>query len=68
MLNFLLPGTKSAIHRHTDTSELVVCIYGSAFERFHDKQGNGSDESGSDFFRHLQLTCIHYTTIPKRVF
>ena len=34
MLNVLLPGTKSAIHRHTDTSEVVVCIYGSAIERF----------------------------------
>lgn len=27
MLNVLLPGTKSAIHHHTDTSEVVVCIY-----------------------------------------
>mgnify|MGYP001108286302 CR=1 FL=1 len=34
MLNVLLPGTKSAIHRHTDTSEVVVCIYGSAKNDF----------------------------------
>lgn len=27
MLNVLLPGTKSAIHRHSDTSEVVVCVY-----------------------------------------
>ena len=40
MLNVLLPGTKSAIHRHTDTSEVVVCIYGSAIERFYDDEGN----------------------------
>lgn len=39
MLNVLLPRTKSAIPRHKDTSE-VVCIYGSAFERFYDDQGN----------------------------
>ena len=43
MLNFLLPGTKSAILRHTDTSEVVVCIYGSAIERFYDKQDNGTE-------------------------
>ena len=30
MMNVLLPGTKSAIHRHSITSEVVVCIYGSA--------------------------------------
>lgn len=40
MLNVLLPGTKSAIHRHMDTSEVVVCIYGSAIERFYDDDGN----------------------------
>lgn len=38
MLNVLLPETKSAIHRHTDTSEVVVCIYGSAIEPFYDEQ------------------------------
>ena len=43
MLNFLLPGTKSAILRHTNTSEVVVFIYGSAIERFYDKQGNGTE-------------------------
>lgn len=43
MLNVLLQGTKSAIHRHTDTSEVVVCIYGSAIERFYDEQGNETE-------------------------
>lgn len=39
MLNVLLPGTKTPIHRHTETSEVVVCIYGSAIERFYDADG-----------------------------
>ena len=43
MLDVLLPGTKSAIHRHTDTSEVVVCIYGSAIERFYNEQGNETE-------------------------
>lgn len=55
MLNVLLPGTKSAIHRHTNTSEVVEYIHGSAIGSFYDKQGNetemlamktGSDTSG----------------------
>lgn len=43
MLDVLLPGTKSSIHRHTDTSEVVVCIYGSAIERFYNEQGNETE-------------------------
>lgn len=43
MLNVLLPGTKSAIHRHSNTSEVVICIYGSAIERFYDDQGNETE-------------------------
>ena len=43
MLNVLLSGTKSAIYHHTDTSEVVVCIYVSAIERFYDEQGNDSE-------------------------
>ena len=34
---------KSAIPRHTDTTEVVVCFYPSAIERFHDKQGNETE-------------------------
>lgn len=52
MLNVLLPGTKSAIHRHLETSEVVVCIYGSAIEKFYDDQGNETEmvimRAGSD--------------------
>ena len=52
LLNVLLPGTKSAIHRHKDTSEVVVCIYGSAIERFYDDEGNETEmvvmTAGSD--------------------
>lgn len=52
MLNVLLPGTKSAVHRHTNTSEVVVCIYGSAIERFYDDEGNETETvvmtAGSD--------------------
>ena len=48
----LLPGTKSPVHRHTDTSEVVVCIYGSAIERFYDDEGNETEmvvmTAGSD--------------------
>lgn len=40
MLNVLLPERKSAIPRHTNTSEVIVCIYGSAIELFYDEQGN----------------------------
>ena len=43
MLNVLLPTTKSAIHRHSDTSEVVICIYGSAIERFYDDEGNETE-------------------------
>ena len=43
MLNVLLPGTKTPIHRHQDTSEVVVCIYGSAIEHFYDSDGNETE-------------------------
>lgn len=43
MLNVLLPGTKTPIHYHQDTSEVVVCIYGSAIERFYDADGKETE-------------------------
>lgn len=43
MLNALLPETKSAIHSHTNTSEVVVCIYPSDIECFYDEQGNETE-------------------------
>ena len=52
MLNVLLTGTKTPIHRHQDTSEVVVCIYGSAIERFYDDDGKETEvvhmKAGSD--------------------
>lgn len=61
MLNFLLSGTKSAIHRHTNTSKIVMCIYGSAIERLHDKQGNDSEmvviKVGSDKTQYV-CSCV----------
>ena len=43
MVNVLLPGTKSAIHRHTNTSEVVICIQGSCIERLYDDNGNETE-------------------------
>lgn len=43
MLNVLLPGTKVPMHKHDDTSETVVCIYGSAIERFYDADGKETE-------------------------
>lgn len=40
ILNVLMPRTKSAIPLYTNTSEVVVCIYGFAIECFYDEQGN----------------------------
>ncbi len=52
MLNVLLPGTKTAIHRHRNSSETVLCIYGSAIERFYDESGKETQcvlmQAGSD--------------------
>ena len=52
MLNVLMSGSKSDIHRHTDTSEVLVCIYGSAIKRFCDEQSNETEvvvmKAGSD--------------------
>ena len=49
MLNVLLPGTKSLIHRHRDTAETVVCLEGTCIERYYDSAGNVTDE--------FELTC-----------
>jgi len=38
MLDVLLPRTKSAIPRHTNTSEVIGCIYGFAIEHFYNEQ------------------------------
>ena len=43
ILNVLLLETNSAIYRHTNTSEVVACVYGSAIERSYDQQGNETE-------------------------
>ncbi len=40
MLNILNPGSKTPIHRHQSTNEVVVCIFGSVTENVYDVQGN----------------------------
>ncbi len=43
MFNVLMPRTKSAIPLYTNTSEVVVCIYGFGIERLYDEQGNETE-------------------------
>lgn len=38
-----MPRTKSAIPLYTNTSEVVVCIYGFGIVRSYDKQGNKTE-------------------------
>lgn len=38
-----MPRTKSAIPLYTNTSEVVVCIYGFVIVRFYDEQGNETE-------------------------
>lgn len=56
MLNVLLLETKSTIHRHINTSKFVVCIYGSAIERFYVKQGYKTEMV--DFQIAVQRKCM----------
>ena len=44
MLNALEPGTIMPIHRHRNTSELMVMVRGKLIERFYDDDGNITDE------------------------
>lgn len=37
MLNILLPGTVVPIHRHRNTSETVICLYGEMDEVFYEE-------------------------------
>jgi len=50
--NALEPGTVLPIHRHTQTSEVVVILRGSATQYFYDEQGNVDEvvtiKAGSD--------------------
>lgn len=47
MLNALLPGTVVPIHRHTETSETVVCLQGKLDEVIFEETAEYS-EAGSD--------------------
>ena len=40
MLNALFPGTIVPIHRHPDTSEVMMVVRGSVREHFYDSEGN----------------------------
>lgn len=70
MLNVLLPGTKSPIHRHTETSESVVCLEGTCIERYYDNEGNETDcftlSAGSDLIG-LQIPAgqFHSLKVPE---
>ena len=43
MLNALEPGTPLPIHRHTKSSETVVCLRGHLREIFYDDKGEVTD-------------------------
>jgi len=43
MLNALEPGTVMPIHRHTKTSETIVCLRGRMRELFYDAAGTLTD-------------------------
>ena len=44
MLNALEPGTIMPIHRHKNTSETLGMVRGKLEQRFHDDNGNITDE------------------------
>lgn len=52
MLNILLPGSKTPIHKHQDSSEVVVCISGTIRERLYNSEGREIEcvllEAGGD--------------------
>ena len=50
MLNALLPGTEVAIHRHEETAETVVCLYGRLEELIYEEMPDGTFQEVS---RHL---------------
>ena len=43
MLNALCPGTKVPIHRHPDTTEVMMVVRGSVREYFYDTEGMLTD-------------------------
>ncbi|MBQ0014900.1 MAG: WbuC family cupin fold metalloprotein [Oscillospiraceae bacterium] len=69
MLNVLLPGTMSPIHKHTETSETVVCLEGTCIERYYDNEGRETStftlSAGSDLIG-LQIPAgqFHSLEVP----
>lgn len=46
MLNALLPGTDVAIHRHPNSSESVICLYGSMDEVIYEEMVTFHQDGG----------------------
>lgn len=44
MLNALQPGTQVPIHRHEDTAETVICLYGKLEEIFYEPTNKENTE------------------------
>ena len=65
----LLPGTFVPIHRHSATSETVVCLEGTCIERYYDNEGNETEKfvfsAGSDLIG-LQIPAgqFHSLEVP----
>lgn len=66
MLNVLLSGTKSPIHRYAETSETVLCLEGTCIERYYDNEGKETDcftlSAGSDLIG-VQIPAGQYHSI-----
>ncbi len=75
MLNALLPGTEVAIHRHPDSSESIICLYGRMDVVIYDEvvtyAQNGEDTTRKVSYNELErvLLCpaeeIMGCSIPK---
>lgn len=49
MLNALMPGTEVPIHKHEETSETCICIYGRLSVVFYDQLPDGKFEETSRY-------------------
>ena len=63
MLNALCPGTIVPIHRHPDTTEVMMVVRGSVREHFYDNEGRLTDsfqlEAGGDFLISIPAGQFH---------
>ena len=68
-VNAMEPGTFVPIHRHSATSETVVCLEGTCIERYYDNEGNETEKfvlsAGSDLIG-LQIPAgqFHSLEVP----